>query len=451
MIVPSRRLLWLIALVVVPAVFVLGVMDAPLEILLGVCGVAVLVAAIDAPGALARLRGVSVHLPDLVRTSKGKAFELEGSVSDSEGACPALRLGLPFPPSLESDGPDITVPMAGKTDRVRAAWQLRALERGSFVLTACYVEASSALGLWEGRRSLPCRCEVRVYPDLSRERNVLAPLFFRRGALGMHQVRQLGKGREFEQLRAYLPGDSYDDVYWKGTAKRSFPVTMMYQIERTQEIHVVLDISRRSGRELELRTEDHSAGAARNQCERFIQAALVLALAAEQQGDRCGLVVFSDQVHLTLPAGGGRSHYNACRESLYQLQPRQVSPDFEDLFIHIGNRLRHRSLIIILTDLGEPWLSESFCEAVRQAARRHVVLVHVLGSREFQPLFARQDQVAGVDDLYERLAGHLLWEDLQDTTRKLKQSGVHLTASLQEDLVADVVTQYLNMKKRQLL
>jgi uncharacterized protein (DUF58 family) len=128
-----------------------------------------------------------------------------------------------------------------------------------------------------------------------------------------------------------------------------------------------------------------------------------------------------------------------------------VSPDFEELFIQVGNRLRHRSLLIVLTDLGEPWLSESFVESVRQAARRHVVLVHVIGSHEFQPLFSRHDNVRDADELYPRLAGHLMWSDLQEISRELRQCGVHLTSSLQESLVAEVVSEYLNVKKRQLL
>jgi hypothetical protein len=49
------------------------------------------------------------------------------------------------------------------------------------------------------------------------------------------------------------------------------------------------------------------------------------------------------------------------------------------------------------------------------------------------------------------MAGHMMWSDLQETTRDLKQCGVHLTSSLQETLIANVVSEYLNVKKRQLL
>lgn len=455
MIVPSARLLWIVALGLVPAFTVLGMLRAPAGVIVALGLLAVVVAALDAPSSLARLGGVAVELPRVIRTSKGRHFDLEGALQLTDPTLRRLELGLPFPPALEAKNTVLKVSLPEGASRSTVMWRPLALERGSFVVDRCYVGGASRLGLWDGRRSTPCACEIRVYPDLSRERHVLAPLFFRRGTLGLHQVRQLGKGREFEQLRAYLPGDSYDDIYWKGTAKRRYPITRLFQVERTQELYVVLDISRRSARPLEtLPGADDRAEAgfiAKTQCERFIQAALILALAAEQQGDRFGLVVFSDQTHLTLPAGAGRSHYNALRDALYTVQPRVVSPDFEDAFIQIGNRIRHRALLIVLTDLGEPWLAESFTESVRQAARKHVILAHMLGSREFQPLFARHDAVRDSHELYQRLAGHLMWHDLQEAGRALKQSGVHLTASLQENLVGDVVSEYLKVKKRQLL
>ena len=41
--------------------------------------------------------------------------------------------------------------------------------------------------------------EIRVYPNLLVERSRLTSLFLNRG-FGMHAQRQVGKGREFEQL-----------------------------------------------------------------------------------------------------------------------------------------------------------------------------------------------------------------------------------------------------------
>lgn len=455
MFVPSKLLLWIVALGLSPLALVAGLMGVPLELLsLGALAVG-LVVAMDAVLSLQRLRGVQVVLPERVRCSKGKRLDLAISVQDTAHQLRQLRLGLPFPAELEPDGAELEVPLPAAGGQTTVHWRVLAVERGAYQLSRAYVQAASKFKLWDMRHSVPCQCELRIYPDLSREKHALAPLFFRRGAMGLHQVRQLGRGREFEQLRSYLPGDNYSDVYWKGTAKRQYPVTMMYQVERTQEVHVLVDISRRSARPLDnpgaALSGEADRFAPKTQCERFLQAAMVLALSADQQGDRFGLMTFSDQVHTILPAGGGRGHYNAVRDTLYTLEPRVVSPDFQELFIQVGNRIRQRSLLILLTDLGEPWLSESFREAVQSAARKHVILVHTLGSKELQPLFHRGDSIQHVDQLYSRLAGHLLWSDLNDTTRELKQCGIHLTSSLQESLIADSVSGYLNVKKRQLI
>lgn len=453
MLVPSNRLLLYTALLGIPFFTVLGMagnISAPA--LIAVAVLALLLAALDAPSALASIRHLRVELPETIRTSKGREFEIEGVITNPGARCRSARIGLPFGKALDCEKPILDITFKRDKERNLAIWKLRALERGKYPFTKCYIEGTSRFGFWHGRRTVPVSAEVRVYPDLSRERNVLAPLFFRRGAIGVHHVRQIGKGREFEQLRNYVPGDSYEDIFWKGTAKRRFPVTRMFQLERTQQFYVAIDASRRSARRLDHINDEEEAGlVAKTQLERFIQAALVLALAAEQQTDKFGLIVFSDTVHRIIPAGGGRGHYDVIRDVLYALEPRVVSPDYEDVFIHIGNRLRHRALLLFLTDLGEPWLAEQFVEGIPLIARKHVVLTHMLGQREIQPMFAKADAPENDDALYGRFAGQILWNDLQDTTRVLKQRGVHLTSSLQENLVADVVSEYLRVKKRQLI
>jgi uncharacterized protein (DUF58 family) len=454
MIVPSNRLLLYTGLLGIPALTLLGMLALPLPAVAGVALLMGLVVALDAPGALGAIRAVKVTLPDLLRTTKGRELDVEGVVVNPGFRCASLRIGLSIPRDLACEKPVLALTLNRESERNIARWHLRAIERGNHHITQCHLEGTSWLGLWHGRRTVKCNTEVRVYPDLSRERNVLAPLFFRRGAIGVHHVRQIGKGREFEQLRAYAPGDSYDDIFWRGTAKRRMPITKMFQLERTQEIYVAVDASRRSARRLDYPGAEDEVMAgfvAKTQLERFIQAALVLALAAEQQSDKFGLIIFSDHVQRIIPAGGGRGHYDIIRDVLYALQPSVVSPDYEDVFIHVGNRLRHRALLLFLTDLGEPWLAEQFVEGVSFIARRHVVLAHMLGQREVAPMFASGDSVKHDDDLYHKLAGQILWNDLQETSRVLKQRGVHLTSSLQENLVADVVSEYLRVKKRQLI
>src|SRR5258708_1628120 len=70
----------------------------------------------------------------------------------------------------------------------------------------------------------------------------------RRGSEGMRALRQIGRGREFEKLREYVPGDGFDEIHWKATARHGHPITKVFQVERTQEVYVVIDSSRLAGR-----------------------------------------------------------------------------------------------------------------------------------------------------------------------------------------------------------
>jgi uncharacterized protein (DUF58 family) len=296
---------------------------------------------------------------------------------------------------------------------------------------------------------VPAQAEIRVYPDLFTERRNLAALFLHRGSFGLHAQRQVGKGREFEKLREYVPGDSFDEIHWKATARRGRPITKVFQIERTQEIYVILDASRLAAKTI----KDKGTGpdtVAPNLLERFITAALVLGLAAEQQGDLFGLATFSDKVDHFVRARNGQAHYSACRDTLYTLQPQVVTPDFDELFSFLRLRLRRRSLLVFLTALDDPALAESFMRNVDLICRQHLLLVNMIQPSGIEPLFRTAD-VRTEEQIYERLGGHLAWSNLRELEKVLSRRGVQFSLLRNERLSVELVSQYLAVKKRQLL
>src|SRR5262249_27692039 len=160
-------------------------------------------------------------------------------------------------------------------------------------------------------------------------------------------------------LRDYMPGDAWDEVEWKATARRGRPVVQTFRAERDQEIYVAIDGSRLSAR---LSQGDTIL-------ERYVHSALVLALAAESQGDRFGLITFTDRVHKFVRARSGRNHFSICRDAVYKLQPRPVEPDFGELFSFLETRLTKRALVIVLTSLDDPLIGETFGHNVGLASR----------------------------------------------------------------------------------
>ena len=184
--------------------------------------------------------------------------------------------------------------------------------------------------------------------------------------------------------------------------------------------------------------------------ERFVTAALVLGLAAEQQGDLFGLLTFSNKVEKFVRAKNGHAHYNACRDALYALQPKIVTPDFDELCTFIRLRLRRRALLVFLTALDDPAIAESFVRNLELIRRQHLVLVNMVRPPAVQPVFAGAN-VADVDDLYKHLGGHLQWHNLRELQKVLQRRAVRFSLLNNERLSADLVSQYMSVKQRQLL
>ena len=322
----------------------------------------------------------------------------------------------------------------------RVAWPCRPEMRGRFEIRRCHVELPSPLGFWGARVVSDCHAELRVYPNLMGERKHLASVFMRRGQAGIHAQRLVGHGREFEKLREYVPGDTYEDIHWKATARRGRPITKLFQVERTREIYVAVDTSR-----LSARTADGEPA-----LERFLSSALVLGLAAEQQGDLFGLITFNSRVNRFIRAGRGHAHFAVCRDALYALESDPGTPDFDELATFVRTRLRKRALVLVLTDLGDPVLAEAFQRGVELVCRHHLVMVFMVRPPGLGPLFGEAN-ADSTDRVYQNLAGHLMWTDLREVGRRLQHKGVGFVLSPRETLSAGLVARYMSVKARQML
>lgn len=101
---------------------------------------------------------------------------------------------------------------------------------------------------------------------------------------GRHASKLRGRGLNFEELRAYLPGDDIRTLDWKVTARTGTPHIRVYTEERDRPTLLLVDqrISMFFGSQVYMKSVIAAEAAA-------IAAHLVLA-----QGDRVGGLVFSD-------------------------------------------------------------------------------------------------------------------------------------------------------------
>ncbi|WFB36766.1 DUF58 domain-containing protein [Kiritimatiellota bacterium B12222] len=444
MIAPSSRLILfgiaLLPLSVLPLIMPQG------EIAMGIgYAMAFTVAALDFALSLNLPLNLKIKAPADVRQSKHQTgrFHLDAYLVDETKPL-HLILGIALPAPLCQQETEQSLHLSSNQPQLRTTWTFTPIKRGAYPVADIWVKCFSPLGLWTRRSKLDNSILFKIYPDLRRDRSTLASLFSRRGQIGNHLQKQTGQGREYDQIREYMPGDSPLDIHWKATAKRNALVTRTYQIERTQEVYLAIDHSRLSCRL-------HPTGPDTPPepiLERYVNTANLLALAAMQSGDLFGVMTFSDRVNHFIRAGNSPGHLNTVQTSLFALEPQNVYPDYDEWTRQLRMHVRRRSMVILLTDLSDTTAFESLEPRIRTLARSHLVVLAMIPLPGVEPLFHGPHEN---QDPYRRLAGHLMWRDLQDFRQRLAAIHVPLLLSSSEHLALDVINQYLSVKKSQRL
>ena len=455
MMVPRMRLIMISAVVMLTAGFLAAWQSAWTGYAVAAVSVLAVLSIADATTHRRALKSLTVAIPEVLRMTVDKTSKISVTIGKPATMTGRLRFGMALPQMVTSEQEDLKIILEKDHDGLGVFWKCRPLRRGRFEIDRCHLEVGSLLGLWDLRRRVALKSEIRAYPNLVSGQQGMRGLF-RRREWGLRTQRRVGKGREFEQLREYLPGDSFEDIDWKATARRRHPITRVFQVEQAQEIYVVLDSSRlstRSAAYIEDRrrlTRSEQAVQATTIFERYIIASLVMAVVADQLSDRFGLLIFGDKPECFIKAGRGRAHYNACRDALYNRMPRSVSPDFDELFTYVGTHLRKRALLVFLTSLDDPVLAESFINAMKAATRQHILMVNMFRPPGAHPLFSSPD-IKSVQGIYQHLVGHMHWASINETHRRLKQHGAALHLLDEHQLCSQLVNQYMDVKQRQII
>ena len=153
-----------------------------------------------------------------------------------------------------------------------------------------------------------------------------------------------GQGIDFEEVREYQAGDEVRSIDWNVTAKMGTPFIKQYREERELTILLAIDVS-----------ESGSFGS--TQCskrERLAELAALLAFSANKNGDKVGLLLFSDQVEKYLPPNKGQKHVlRILREVLFHSNGSKGT-DLNEGLRFINQVMRRRAVVFLLSDFIIP-------------------------------------------------------------------------------------------------
>ena len=279
-----------------------------------------------------------------------------------------------------------------------------------------------------------------VYPDVLAIKRY--ELMLRRGMrimAGLRRARPPGATTAFAGLRDYLPGDEVRRISWKATARRDSPVVMEVEAERGQQAIIAIDCGRLMTAPAGLLSKlDHA-----------VNAALLLAWVAQSQGDRVGMMTFSDGVRRFVAPQRGPAQVTQLNKVLYDVKPEYTEPDFAEAFSHLALRVSRRSLVIVLTDVLDPEASRDLVGHAIRLSRRHLVMVVAMSDPEV--LAARNAPIERVSRAYEWAAAEELLSARRASFEQLRQGGVLGLDVEAGQLSPSLVERYLELKERALL
>ena len=201
-----------------------------------------------------------------------------------------------------------------------------------------------------------------------------------------------GKGMSFKEVREYAAGDDIRFIDWNVSARFGHPFSKVFEEERELTVMLLVDISASSkfgtvhARKRDIATE---IGA-------------VLSFSAVNNGDKIGVIFYSDRVEGYIPPKKGKEHALFIVRELLSRQPKGKGTELSKALRYFNNVTRQKSIAFVLSD----FLDANYEDALRIAGKKH----DVVGMK----LYDRMDQLlpdAGMIQVVDAETGSVKWVD----------------------------------------
>jgi len=179
-------------------------------------------------------------------------------------------------------------------------------------------------------------------------------------AIGAYDSVFRGQGIEFADVREYQPGDPFQAIDWKVTARMGRPFVKSFVEERELSVLLCVDLSASTG----------FGTRGRQKRELATEVAAVLALAGNRSRDRVGLLLFTDRVERYVRPVRGRNRLRRLLCEMVEFQPAGRGTAISEALESAARLLKVRSLVFVLSDFQ----GAEYERALAAASRRHDVV-----------------------------------------------------------------------------
>jgi uncharacterized protein (DUF58 family) len=181
---------------------------------------------------------------------------------------------------------------------------------------------------------------------------------------GQYQSVFKGRGMEFAEVRHYIPGDDIRTIDWNVTARTGIPHVKRFVEERELTVMLLVDTSRST----------HFGTVKQLKSEMAAELAALFAFSAITNNDKVGLVMFSDQIELSVRPKKGTRHVLRVIREILSFEPRGHGTNIAAALEHLNHVSKRRCVVFVVSD----FLDEGARLALKLANRRHDVIAVVI-------------------------------------------------------------------------
>ncbi len=186
---------------------------------------------------------------------------------------------------------------------------------------------------------------------------------------GEYQSAFKGRGMEFSEVRAYTYGDDIRQIDWNVTARNGEPYIKIFEEEREQHLMLCVDIS----------PSGFFGSRSQTKMELAIEVCAVIAFSAIKNGDKVGMVLFSNKIEKVVPPKKGRTHVLRLIRELYVTEPTGGKTDIAGALSYVNRLLTRRSIVVLASDFQD----ENFEKQHKITNRKHD-LVNIMVNDRFE-------------------------------------------------------------------
>jgi uncharacterized protein (DUF58 family) len=166
-----------------------------------------------------------------------------------------------------------------------------------------------------------------------------------------------GRGIEFEEVRLYQPGDDVRAIDWNVTARAGEPHVKVFREERELTVMLIVDMSASQGFGTNEQTKR----------ELVTELCATLAFSAIRNGDKVGLLAFTDRIEKFVPPRKGSQHVLRVIRELLAHTPEGDGTDIAGALEYFRHVQRRRCTAFLVSDFQD----DDWEQSIRVVRRKH--------------------------------------------------------------------------------